>query len=114
MTTELKAEIENNVQSNPVHVFMKGTPEWPQCGFSKAVCDVFKVLEVPISSTNVLDNLDGYRATLHEVTQWPTIPQVFINGEFVGGCDILVEMYHRGELQQMLGQEVAAAEGESS
>ncbi len=103
MIEQLKAQIEQEITASPVHVYMKGTPEWPQCGFSKAVCDVFRTLNVPFTATNVLENLDGYRAALGEITHWPTIPQVFINGEFVGGCDILVEMYHKGELQRLLG-----------
>lgn len=103
MNEQLKSAIEKAVAEHRVFVFMKGTPEWPQCGFSKAVCDVFKAIDAPFAAANVLENLDAYRATLGEITQWPTIPQVFINGEFVGGCDILVEMYHSGELHQTLG-----------
>lgn len=105
---QLKAEIEKNVAENPVHLYMKGTPEWPQCGFSKAACDVFRALNVPFAATNVLENLDDYRAALQQVTSWPTIPQVFIDGEFIGGCDILVEMYHKGELQKLVADEVPA------
>lgn len=110
--SDLQTQIQNDVKANAVHVFMKGTPEWPQCGFSKAVCDVFRVLNVPFGSTNVLTDLDSYRATLMNVTQWPTIPQVFIDGEFVGGCDILVEMYHSGELQKMLADKVQAPQND--
>lgn len=103
---ELKSQIEQDVQRDAVHVYMKGTPQWPQCGFSKAACDVFRVLNVPFGSTNVLENLEGYRAALSSITSWPTIPQIFIDGEFVGGCDILVEMYHKGELQKMLADKM--------
>lgn len=110
---QLKEQIEKDVAANRVHVFMKGTPEWPQCGFSKATCDVFRVLNVPFAATNVLENLEAYRAALGSITSWPTIPQVFIDGEFVGGCDILVEMYHQGELQKMLG-ETAATEQQAN
>ena len=106
--SELKSQIEADVQASPVHVFMKGTPEWPQCGFSKAVCDVLGVLKVPFTATNVLTDLDNYRAELMTVSQWPTIPQIFIDGEFVGGCDILVEMYHSGDLQKLIAEKVPA------
>ncbi len=105
---ELKAQIEKDVAASQIHLFMKGTPEWPQCGFSKAACDVFRVLNVPFTATNVLENLDAYRAALGSITSWPTIPQIFIDGEFIGGCDILVEMYHQGELQKMLADKTAA------
>ncbi len=103
MSTDLKQQIQDSVASSPVHIFMKGTPEWPQCGFSKATCDAFRSIEVPFTATNVLEDLDNYRATLMEVTAWPTIPQVFIGGEFVGGCDIVLEMLRSGELQEKVG-----------
>ena len=107
MTEQLQEQIKAQVAASPVHVFMKGTPEWPQCGFSKAVCDVFNALGVQFTATNTLENLDAYRPALMGVTQWPTIPQVFVNGEFIGGCDILIEMYNSGELQQLLGLQAA-------
>ncbi|HJO03316.1 MAG TPA: Grx4 family monothiol glutaredoxin [Acidobacteriota bacterium] len=110
MSEELRNSIDAAITNSPVHVFMKGTPDWPQCGFSKASCDVFRALGVEFTATNVLENLDAYRATLGEITQWPTIPQIFVNGEFIGGCDILIEMYHQGELQKLLGAETAAAQ----
>ena len=103
MSSELKQQIEDDIASNPVHVFMKGTPEWPQCGFSKATCDALRSIEVDFTATNVLDDLDDYRATLMEVSAWPTIPQVFIGGEFVGGCDIVLEMLNSGDLQEKVG-----------
>jgi monothiol glutaredoxin len=103
MSTEIKQQIEDSVANSPVHVFMKGTPEWPQCGFSKATCDALRSIDVPFTATNVLEDLDNYRATLMEVTAWPTIPQVFIGGEFVGGCDIVLEMLRNGELQEKVG-----------
>ena len=103
MSTELKQQIEDSVANSPVHVFMKGTPEWPQCGFSKATCDALRSIEAPFTATNVLEDLDNYRATLMEVTAWPTIPQVFVGGEFVGGCDIVLEMLRSGELQEKVG-----------
>ena len=110
MSDELKTSIENNVANSPVHVFMKGTPDWPQCGFSKMVCDVFRAVETDFTTTNVLEDLDAYRAALGEISNWPTIPQIFVNGEFVGGCDIVVEMYRSGELARMLGQQGEASQ----
>ncbi len=110
MSEELRGQIDAAVSSSPVHLFMKGTPDWPQCGFSKASCDVFRALGVEFTATNVLDNLDAYRSTLGEITQWPTIPQIFVNGEFIGGCDILIEMYNQGELQKLLGAETPVAQ----
>jgi len=103
MSAELKQQIQDSIANSTVHVFMKGTPEWPQCGFSKATCDAFRSIDVPFTATNVLEDLDNYRATLMEVTAWPTIPQVFVGGEFVGGCDIVLEMLRSGELQEKVG-----------
>lgn len=108
MLEATKAAITADIQSNAIQVYIKGTPAAPQCGFSKAVCDVLVALNAPFSATNVLENLDVYRAALGEISQWPTIPQIFINGEFVGGCDIFIEMYHSGELQTMLSQPASA------
>ena len=103
MSTELKQQIEDSIANNSVHIFMKGTPEWPQCGFSKATCDAFRSIDVPFTATNVLEDLDTYRATLMEITAWPTIPQVFVGGEFVGGCDIVMEMLQNGDLEKKVG-----------
>lgn len=103
MSAELKQKIQDSIANNPVHVFIKGTPEWPQCGFSKATCDALRSIGVDFSATNVLEDLDNYRATLLEITAWPTIPQVFIGGEFIGGCDITLEMLRNGELQEKVG-----------
>lgn len=103
MSEELKQQIEASIANNPVHIFMKGTPEWPQCGFSKATCDAFRSIGVEFTATNVLEDLDNYRGTLMEITAWPTIPQVFVGGEFVGGCDITLEMLRNGELQEKVG-----------
>ena len=103
MSSELKQQIEDTIASNAVHVFMKGTPEWPQCGFSKATCDALRSIDAPFTATNVLEDLDNYRSTLIDVSAWPTIPQVFIGGEFIGGCDIVLEMLRNGELQEKVG-----------
>ena len=103
MSSELKQQVEDLIVNNPVHVFMKGTPEWPQCGFSKATCDALRSIDVQFTATNVLEDLDNYRATLMDVAAWPTIPQVFIGGDFVGGCDIVLEMLRNGELEEKIG-----------
>jgi len=102
MSQEIKQQIEREIAGSPVHLFIKGTPEVPQCGFSKAVCDAFLFLDVPFTTTNVLVDLDNYRGALHEISEWPTIPQVFVAGEFVGGCDITLEMLHSGDLQKIV------------
>jgi len=109
MSEELRQRIETEISENPVHIYMKGTPEWPQCGFSKAACDAFRSLDVPFTATNVLEDLDNYRAALQEVSSWPTIPQVFIGGEFIGGSDITLQMLQNGALEK----KVAAVLGES-
>ena len=101
--SELKQQVEDSIANSPIHVFMKGTPEWPQCGFSKATCDALRSIDADFNATNVLEDLDNYRATLMEITAWPTIPQVFIGGEFIGGCDIVLEMLRNGELQEKVG-----------
>ena len=100
MSDELKQEIRDSIEGSPVHIFMKGTPDWPQCGFSKASCDALRTVGAEFTATNVLEDLDNYRAALLEVSQWPTIPQIFIGGEFVGGSDILLEMLQSGDLQK--------------
>lgn len=100
MSEELKQQIEKEISENPIHIYMKGTPDWPQCGFSKAACDAFRSLDAPFSATNVLEDLDNYRAALQQVSSWPTIPQVFIGGEFIGGSDITLQMLQSGDLQE--------------
>lgn len=89
--------IEKLVKNNKVVVFMKGVPEAPKCGFSNAVVQVLRMHAVNYDSHNVLENED-IRQGIKDYTNWPTIPQVFINGEFVGGCDILLQMHQNGEL----------------
>ncbi len=96
---DVRAEIDEAVKSNAVIVFMKGTPAFPQCGFSATVADIFRRLEVPFSGVNVLADAE-VRQGIKEYTNWPTIPQIFIGGEFVGGCDIATQMYESGELKQ--------------
>ena len=101
MNEKTKTEIKNLIKENNVCLFMKGTPEVPQCGFSMAVSNVLKHLEVNFGSVNVLENND-LREGIKEFSDWPTIPQLYVKGEFVGGCDIVKEMYENGELKKIL------------
>ena len=93
--------INNEITNNEVCLFMKGTPDAPQCGFSMAVSNMLKILEVNYKGINVLEN-ESLREGVKEFSEWPTIPQVYIKGEFVGGCDIVKEMYENGELKKIL------------
>ena len=98
---DLKKKIEELVKTNKVVIFMKGTPEAPRCGFSNQAVQILKTLDQPIQSVDVLSD-DLLWEALEQYTQWPTVPQIFINGEFVGGCDIVTEMNERGELKKMI------------
>ena len=95
------ATIRQDLQENPVVLYMKGTAVFPMCGFSAAVVQVLNTLGVEFKSVNVLEN-DEIRQGIKEFTNWPTIPQLYIKGEFIGGCDIVREMYENGELQTLL------------
>ncbi len=106
MTPELKAKLDKLVTDNKVMVFMKGSKLMPQCGFSNNVVQIMNTFGVPFETVDVLDNPD-IRQGIKEYSNWPTIPQIYINGEFVGGSDIAIELYQSGELQQMV--EVAIA-----
>ncbi|HEY9889672.1 MAG TPA: Grx4 family monothiol glutaredoxin [Candidatus Obscuribacterales bacterium] len=106
MTPELKERIETLIQSNKIMVFMKGNKLMPQCGFSNNVVQILNVLGVPFETVDVLADPD-IRQGIKEYSNWPTIPQVYINGEFVGGSDILIELYQNGKLQEMV--EIALA-----
>ena len=106
MTPELKERIDTLVEENKIMVFMKGNKLMPQCGFSKNVVQILNTLGVPFETLDVLADQD-IRQGIKEYSNWPTIPQVYINGQFVGGSDILIEMYNKGELQQVV--EVALA-----
>ena len=93
--------IRNEVEGNDVVVFMKGTPQFPMCGFSGQVVQILDHLGVPYKGHNVLDNAD-LRDGIKSYSNWPTIPQLYVKGEFVGGCDIIREMFQAGELQDLL------------
>lgn len=101
MSDATHAFIDNEVKSNDVVLFMKGTPDFPMCGFSGQVVQILNYLGVPYKGINVLDN-EEIRNGIKTYTNWPTIPQLYVKGEFVGGCDIVTEMFQSGELQTML------------
>ena len=101
MNDEIKNMIQNEIDNNEVCLFMKGTPDAPQCGFSMAVSNMLKILEVNFKGINVLENQE-LREGIKVFSDWPTIPQLYIKKEFVGGCDIVKEMYENGELKQTL------------
>ena len=99
--------IENEVKSNDVVLFMKGTPDFPQCGFSGQVVQILDHVGVDYKGINVLSS-DDLRNGIKEYANWPTIPQLYVKGEFVGGCDIIREMFQAGELQQLLSEKGVA------
>ena len=101
MDQQIKELINNEINNNEVCLFMKGTPDAPQCGFSMAVSNILKILEVKFKGINVLEN-EQLRLGIKEYSEWPTIPQLYIKKEFVGGCDIVKEMYGNGELNKVL------------
>ena len=101
METNINDLIKKEITSNEVVLFMKGTPEVPQCGFSMAVSNVLKHLNVKFHGINVLEN-NELREGIKKYSDWPTIPQLYIKKEFVGGCDIVKEMYENGELKKVL------------
>ena len=98
---EIKEKISNLIKQNDVCLFMKGTPETPQCGFSMAVTNVLKHLKVKFLGINVLED-QNIRQGIKDFSDWPTIPQLYIKGEFIGGCDIVKEMFEKGELKKLL------------
>jgi len=101
MNQEVKELIEKEINSNQICLFMKGTPDAPQCGFSMAVANILKILNVKFKGINVLEN-QNLREGIKTFSEWPTIPQLYINKEFIGGCDIIKEMYENGELKDVL------------
>ena len=101
MDETVKKKIEDKINSDDLHLFMKGTPLFPECGFSSTVVQILTYIEAPFSSTNVLED-DNIREGIKEFSNWPTIPQLYLKGELIGGCDIIKEMFESGELQQEL------------
>ncbi len=101
MDEKIKSLIQNHIDNNDICLFMKGTPDAPQCGFSMAVSNMLKLLEVNFKSVNVLED-QSLREGIKVYSDWPTIPQLYIKKIFVGGCDIVKEMYESGELKKVL------------
>ena len=101
--TDAKTRIESEVTANDVVLFMKGTPQFPMCGFSGQVTQILNYLGVEYKGINVLEDAD-IRQGIKDYANWPTIPQLYVKGEFVGGCDITREMFQAGELQQFLAE----------
>ena len=101
MDDQTKSLIQNHIDTNDVCLFMKGTPDQPQCGFSMTVSNVLKHLNAKFIGVNVLED-QNLRQGIKDFSDWPTIPQLYINKEFIGGCDIIKEMYENGELKEVL------------
>ena len=101
MDQETNELISKEIDNNEVCLFMKGTPDAPQCGFSMAVTNLLKILEVNFKGVNVLED-EKLRQGIKEFSDWPTIPQLYIKSEFIGGCDIIKEMFEKGELNSLL------------
>ena len=99
--SEINKKIKDIVVANDIVLFMKGTPDAPQCGFSMAVSNILKHLKVKFEGVNVLES-NEMRQGIKDFTDWPTIPQLYVKGEFVGGCDIIKEMFETGELKSFL------------
>ena len=105
MDQNTSEKIKSELNKHEVCLFMKGTPEVPQCGFSSAVSNVLKHLEVTFKGINVLEDT-ALREGIKEYSDWPTIPQLYIKKKFIGGCDIIKEMFEKGELQKILNEEI--------
>ena len=101
MDPQTKELIESSINANEVCLFMKGTPEAPECGFSMAVANMLKILEVNFKSVNVLSD-QNIREGIKKYSEWPTVPQLYVKKEFIGGCDIIKEMFENGELKKLL------------
>lgn len=101
--------IKSQVDSNDVILYMKGTPTFPQCGFSSVVSQILNYLQVEYASVNVLEDME-IREGIKQFSNWPTIPQLYVKGEFVGGCDIVKEMFEQGELKEYLSEKGVLAD----
>jgi monothiol glutaredoxin len=109
MSSPVHDQIAKDITDNDVVLFMKGTPQIPQCGFSSTVVQILKHLGVPFKGVNVLAS-NELRQGIKDYSNWPTIPQLYVKGEFVGGCDIVREMFETGELKQLLGEKGVTAD----
>jgi monothiol glutaredoxin len=103
MANEVFERIQSEIGASPVMLYMKGTPMFPQCGFSARVVQILQHVGVPFQSANVLEDME-LREGIKQFSQWPTIPQLYVKGEFVGGCDIVTEMFQSGELETLLAE----------
>ncbi len=99
--SDVHARIQADITENPVVLYMKGTPVFPQCGFSARVVQILSHIGVPFKGVNVLEDME-LREGIKSFTNWPTIPQLYVKGEFVGGCDIVTEMFQSGELAELM------------
>lgn len=104
----VQEQLKEVIDSNEVVLFMKGTPEFPQCGFSGRTAQILKACDTPFASVDVLAD-DAVRQGIKEYSNWPTVPQLYVRGEFVGGCDIMTQLFENGELQKILKPGTAAA-----
>jgi monothiol glutaredoxin len=102
--TDITQRIQGDIETNDVMLYMKGTPMFPQCGFSARVIQILSHMGVPFQSANVLEDPE-LREGIKEFSQWPTIPQLYVKGEFVGGCDIVTEMFQTGELETLMKEQ---------
>jgi monothiol glutaredoxin len=107
MTSPTEARIQREITENPIMLYMKGNPQFPQCGFSSRVVQILNHLGVKYNSANVLEDAE-LREGIKAFSQWPTIPQLYVAGEFVGGCDIVTEMFQSGELESLLKEKASA------
>ncbi len=101
MDETLRKQIEDAIKNNKIFLYMKGNEDFPQCGFSAQAVEILKSYQVPFKTFNVLED-DAIRQAIKEYADWPTIPQLYINGEFVGGCDIMMELHQSGELKRLI------------
>ncbi|CEG83712.1 Putative Glutaredoxin [Rhizopus microsporus] len=107
ISTEMKTRLDKDIKSKDVVLFMKGTPDAPMCGFSRAAVQILQVQGVDFSKVNAFNVLEDpeLRESIKEYSEWPTIPQIYIKGEFIGGCDILLNMHQSGDLEDLLVKE---------
>jgi len=98
---DITESIQQDIEANKILIYIKGTPEAPQCGFSAAIVEAFQSLGVPFASRNVLED-PNLRQGIKEFTNWPTIPQIYVGGKFIGGCDIVLEMHANGQLESLV------------
>lgn len=107
ITVDVNERIKDQIDKNPVLLYMKGTPDFPQCGFSGQTVAALKAVGRPFAYVNIFEDPE-VRDGLKVYSNWPTFPQLYVNGELIGGCDIVVEMYHSGELKDLLGEDAAS------